>query len=167
MSLYSQWQQMAEMQQTPMQQQAYWNEYFMMEKKNYEKILERPEEPYEGTLAELAKQFDMTDVVFCGFMDGINTSLKESVDVEALESETHIKLDVDLEKLYYNMLDAKAKWLYELPQWEAILSGERRHELTREWRLSGQAKSEKVVGRNDPCPCGSGKKYKKCCGMNA
>ncbi|MFQ7436849.1 MAG: SEC-C metal-binding domain-containing protein [Ruminococcus sp.] len=22
----------------------------------------------------------------------------------------------------------------------------------------------KKVGRNDPCPCGSGKKYKKCCG---
>jgi preprotein translocase subunit SecA len=26
-------------------------------------------------------------------------------------------------------------------------------------------KAEKV-GRNDPCPCGSGKKYKKCCGIN-
>jgi preprotein translocase subunit SecA len=25
-------------------------------------------------------------------------------------------------------------------------------------------KKEKKVGRNDPCPCGSGKKYKKCCG---
>lgn len=25
-------------------------------------------------------------------------------------------------------------------------------------------RSEKKVGRNDPCPCGSGKKYKKCCG---
>ena len=24
--------------------------------------------------------------------------------------------------------------------------------------------TEKKVGRNDPCPCGSGKKYKKCCG---
>ena len=23
------------------------------------------------------------------------------------------------------------------------------------------------VGRNDPCPCGSGKKYKNCCGRNA
>ncbi|MBK1707338.1 SEC-C metal-binding domain-containing protein [Halochromatium glycolicum] len=23
------------------------------------------------------------------------------------------------------------------------------------------------VGRNDPCPCGSGKKYKKCCGSGA
>jgi preprotein translocase subunit SecA len=27
-------------------------------------------------------------------------------------------------------------------------------------------KNEQKVGRNDPCPCGSGKKYKKCCGMN-
>jgi len=25
----------------------------------------------------------------------------------------------------------------------------------------------KKIGRNDPCPCGSGKKYKKCCGVNA
>lgn len=27
-----------------------------------------------------------------------------------------------------------------------------------------QAQSERTTGRNDPCPCGSGKKYKKCCG---
>ncbi len=27
--------------------------------------------------------------------------------------------------------------------------------------------SNKKVGRNDPCPCGSGKKYKKCCGVNS
>jgi len=26
--------------------------------------------------------------------------------------------------------------------------------------------STKKVGRNEPCPCGSGKKYKKCCGLN-
>ena len=26
-------------------------------------------------------------------------------------------------------------------------------------------RSEAKVGRNDPCPCGSGKKYKKCCGL--
>jgi len=29
-----------------------------------------------------------------------------------------------------------------------------------------QAKSNDKIGRNDPCPCGSGKKYKKCCGQN-
>ncbi|HNU71337.1 MAG TPA: preprotein translocase subunit SecA [Thermodesulfobacteriota bacterium] len=28
-------------------------------------------------------------------------------------------------------------------------------------------RSAKKVGRNDPCPCGSGKKYKKCCGQQA
>ncbi|NLV89137.1 MAG: SEC-C domain-containing protein, partial [Tissierellia bacterium] len=26
-------------------------------------------------------------------------------------------------------------------------------------------KKGKKIGRNDPCPCGSGKKYKKCCGQ--
>ena len=31
---------------------------------------------------------------------------------------------------------------------------------------SRTVKKSKKVGRNDPCPCGSGKKYKKCCGMN-
>jgi preprotein translocase subunit SecA len=28
-------------------------------------------------------------------------------------------------------------------------------------------RAQKKVGRNDPCPCGSGKKYKKCCGANS
>ena len=28
-------------------------------------------------------------------------------------------------------------------------------------------RSGQKIGRNDPCPCGSGKKYKKCCGANA
>jgi uncharacterized protein len=46
-----------------------------------------------------------------------------------------------------------------------------------EWRLAnyqpipgvhskGAPAPTKKVGRNDPCPCGSGKKYKKCCGLN-
>jgi preprotein translocase subunit SecA len=30
-----------------------------------------------------------------------------------------------------------------------------------------RVRSGAKIGRNDPCPCGSGKKYKKCCGMNA
>ena len=30
--------------------------------------------------------------------------------------------------------------------------------------VTGRASTARIVGRNDPCPCGSGKKYKKCCG---
>ena len=33
--------------------------------------------------------------------------------------------------------------------------------------LKKQPRKVKKVGRNDPCPCGSGLKYKKCCGRNA
>lgn len=33
--------------------------------------------------------------------------------------------------------------------------------------LSETRKTGKKIGRNDPCPCGSGLKYKKCCGRNA
>ncbi len=33
-------------------------------------------------------------------------------------------------------------------------------------RPQGTVHADKTVGRNDPCPCGSGKKYKNCCGKN-
>jgi len=164
MALYDDWKQMCEMAQTPQQQTAFWKEYFDMETENYKKILDDTSVVYEGTLSELANQFDMNSVVFTGFLDGINTSLKKELKIESLKESSKIKLDIDLEKLYFNMLDAKAKWLYTLPQWDNILTEEKRNSIRKEWRASKQAVSEKTVGRNDPCPCGSGKKYKKCCG---
>ena len=164
MALYDDWKQMCEMAQTPQQQTAFWKEYFDMETENYKKILDDTSVVYEGTLSELADQFDMNSVVFTGFLDGINTSLKKELKIESLKESSKIKLDIDLEKLYFNMLDAKAKWLYPLPQWDNILTEEKRNSIRKEWRASKQAVSEKTVGRNDPCPCGSGKKYKKCCG---
>jgi len=33
-------------------------------------------------------------------------------------------------------------------------------------KKQGTVRKEASVGRNEPCPCGSGKKYKKCCGAN-
>ena len=38
---------------------------------------------------------------------------------------------------------------------------------TREPQKREPIRAEKTVGRNDPCPCGSGKKYKNCHGKNA
>ena len=166
MALYEQWKNLAQMAQTPAQQQAFWDDYFSMETDVYEQILADPSASYEGTLKEVAEKVGMEPVVFCGFIDGINTSLKKEIDLDTLEEDTAGKLDIDFEKLYFNMHEAKAKWLYTLPGWDGVLPAERRDEITREWRASKQAVSEKTVGRNDPCPCGSGKKYKKCCGKN-
>ena len=52
--------------------------------------------------------------------------------------------------------------------WEAIVGIEQDKpedisELRRLLTLPEPKRSEPKVGRNDPCPCGSGKKFKKCC----
>ena len=84
--------------------------------------------------------------------------------IETMDEDTEVSLKFDNEKLYYNMVEARADWLYELPQWDSILTEERRKELYKEQKKSGTIVKEKKIGRNDPCPCGSGKKYKHCCG---
>ncbi len=164
MSLYEQWQNLTSIPQTPQQQQAFWDDYFEQETGVYEKILADTSAKREGALKDVAEALGLEPVVMVGFIDGANTSLKTEIDLEKLEEETPIALDFDFEKLYFNMHEAKAKWLYTLPEWDDVLTSEKRDEITRDWRISKQAVSEKTVGRNDPCPCGSGKKYKKCCG---
>ena len=99
-----------------------------------------------------------------GFLDGINDSLITPNPSETMEEDTEVSLEFDLELLYKNMVDARADWLYELPQWDALLTEERRKELCKQQKKSGTVVKEKKIGRNDPCPCGSGKKYKQCCG---
>ena len=103
---------------------------------------------------------------FVGYLDGINDSLKTPNPIEEMDENTVVSLDYDKEKLYYNMVGAKAEWLYELEQWDALLTPERRKELYREQKRSTTVVKPPKIGRNDPCPCGSGKKYKKCCGRN-
>jgi hypothetical protein len=163
MGLYKQWKKTVDELETPQQQNAFWTEYFDKEKENYRRILEKRIEKLGGKLKDLAGEFGMDPVIFAGFLDGINTSLKEELDLDSLDEETELTVEIDFEKLYWNMHEAKAHWLYNLEEWNGVLPEQRRKELTREFRLSRTAVSDKV-GRNDPCPCGSGKKYKKCCG---
>ena len=102
-----------------------------------------------------------------GFLDGINDSLKVPNPIEPMTEDTEVSLVFDKALLDKNMVDAKADWLYELPQWEKIFDEETRKRLYREQKQSETIRKSKKIGRNDPCPCGSGKKYKKCCGRNA
>lgn len=147
--------------------QQFWLGYFNQEKAVYEQILATPDEPVSGTVKELAEKYGMELTYFVGFLDGINDSLKVPNPIDDMTDDTVVSLDYDKEKLYYNMVGAKADWLYELPQWDDLLSEERRKELYLEQKKSKTVVKPPKVGRNDPCPCGSGKKYKKCCGRNA
>ncbi|MEE3392074.1 MAG: SEC-C metal-binding domain-containing protein [Lachnospiraceae bacterium] len=146
---------------------AIWSKYFKEEKAVYEKLLADISEVESGTVKDLAAKYDMDINYFSGFIDGINESLKTPNDIENMDENTVITFDIDPEKLYYNMVAAKAEWLYDLPQWDNILTKEKRDELYREQKKSGTIVKPKKIGRNDPCPCGSGKKYKFCHGRNA
>ena len=146
-----------------------WSGYFQIEKGIYEKILSNPTQVIEGTVKELAERFDTEILIMTGFLDGINESLKGYENpIDTMAEDTVVKIEIDPEKLYYNMVEAKASWLYELPQWSEILSAETRTELYKKQKASGTVRRQgHKIYPNDPCPCGSGKKYKKCCGRNA
>ena len=166
MSLLSDWRDKAygeEMNRNEKMGKQFWLAYFEEEKSVYEKILANPDEVVTGTVKELAEKFGMKLQTFVGFLDGINDSLKEPNPIEEMTEDTVVNLGYDKEKLYYNMCDCRADWLYTLPQWDNLLSEERRKEIYKEQRKSGTIVRAKKPGRNDPCHCGSGKKYKNCC----
>ena len=144
--------------------QRFWQNYFALEKSVYEKLLSNPDEKVEGTVKELAEKYGLSTVEMIGFLDGINDSLIIPNKVEELEEDDVVNLHFDKEKLYKNMVDAQADWLYNLPMWDNIYDKETQHRLYLEQKKSKTVVVGKKICRNDPCPCGSGKKYKYCHG---
>ena len=105
--------------------QQFWAKYFNIEKNIYAQLLENPDEVVTGTVKELAEKYNQEVLTMVGFLDGINESLKGYENpIETMDEDTKVKIEIDPEKLYYNMVEAKATWLYELPQWKEIFSEE-------------------------------------------
>ena len=144
--------------------QKLWAAYFQEEKAIYAELLKNPDEVVSGTVKELADKFGVNIMAMTGFLDGINDSLKEPNPIEEMEEDTQVQLGFDKEKLYKNMVAAEADWLYNLEEWDDIYDQETRKRLYKEKKSSTTVIKAPKVYPNDPCPCGSGKKYKKCCG---
>ncbi len=167
MTLLETWREMAySSEENGQENTKFWNNYFLIEQGIYEKILANPDEVVTGTIEELAKKYECDFNIMVGFLDGINDSLVNPNPIETMDETTVVNLGYDKEKLYYNMVAAKAEWLYNLPQWDELLTEEKRKELYKAQKISGTVVKGDKVYPNDPCPCGSGKKYKKCCGKN-
>ncbi len=172
MSYYSEWNKKSEDTSDPKAYEAYIEHYYTLERDAYRVLLadhvgektqeqDKSAKEWAETLG-FGKEMD----IFVGFLEGMQTSVRQPLNLEELTDETTLHFDIDYEKLLYNMHDAKAAWLFNLPEWEQVLSAEDRERIVKEFRKDHIAHSEKI-GRNDPCPCGSGKKYKKCHGKNA
>jgi len=165
MTLFEQWENLID-NQTDETFPDFWEKYSSTEKSIYIKILDNTSKKVSGTLKELVSEYQADPVIFMGFLDGINASLNNVLDFKSFDENSEIFLDIDYEKLYYNMLVADADYLFTLPQWEIILSEETRESIITSYKRSKTVVKEKSPGRNDPCPCDSGKKFKKCCGAN-
>ncbi len=146
--------------------QRLWATYFEDEKNIYADLLANANEVVTGTVKELAEKYDVDLMTMTGFLDGINDSLVAPNEIDTMEEDTVVSLQFDQELLYKNMVAAQADWLYSLEEWNTILEEDRRKELYKEQKRSSTVVNETKVYPNDPCPCGSGKKYKKCCGKN-
>lgn len=163
MSLYEQWQNLIN-NQTDESFESFWEKYSSTEKRIYSSILSEPTKKISGSFQNLAEKYEADPVIFMGFLDGINSSLKIEQEFQSFNEESEINLDIDFEKLYFNMHEANADYLYTLPQWEQILTDSQRSDILKQYKKSKTVIKDKEPGRNDPCLCGSGKKYKKCCG---
>lgn len=165
MSLLEQWKKMAYDESVGQAQlQKIWGAYFQTEKEIYAQLLKNPDEVVKGTVRELADKYNVPVLTMTGFLDGINDSLVEKNPIEEMEEDTEVSLHFDKTLLYKNMVAAEADWLYNLEEWNDIFDEETRKALYKEQKSSTTVVKGTKIYPNDPCPCGSGKKYKKCCG---
>lgn len=142
---------------------TYIKEYYMKEQAIYQDILANKLALVEGSVEELSKKWNINTVEMAGFLSGINSSLNQEIDLDELEATSHVRLEIDFEKLLWHMYDAKAPWLHDMEEWDDIFDQEKKDEIKKNHLEFVTAKRDQP-GRNDPCSCGSGKKYKKCCG---
>ena len=167
MALLEQWREVAYNEETGKEQlQQLWAAYFQEEKDIYAQLLKNPDEVVKGTVKELADRYNVSLMTMTGFLDGINDSLVEANPIEEMEEDTQVNLGFDKALLYKNMVAAEADWLYNLEEWNDIFDEDTRKALYKEQKSSTTIVKGEKIYPNDPCPCGSGKKYKKCCGRN-
>ena len=146
-----------------------WNDFHEKEREVYRVLIANKTTELNGTAQELADQlgFDQLPHV-AAFMHGIHEAVDLDEDfVKGLEAETPIAITIDLQRLYKQMVAYKAKKLYTLPEWDDVFTPDEQRAFYLEEKKSHTVIRADKVGRNEPCPCGSGKKYKNCHGVNA
>ena len=120
MSLYKDWDKLLNGQ-TKETIDEFWKEYSEAEARIYAYILSNHNEHLKGKVSDLAEKFECDKVIFTGFLDGVTTSLKNELDVTKITLDSEIDLDIDFEKLYFNMHKADADYLWGLEEWNDVL----------------------------------------------
>ena len=143
----------------------------------YNKVIEKYDNKVKDIPKEIVNEFEKAitlRVIDMHWMDHINTMalLREGIGLRGYAQEdplrAYTKEGFDLFDAMLNIIDKEVS--------EYLLRAEIRQNTERVQVIKGEAvedtnkikkaqpKRVNKIGRNDPCPCGSGKKYKQCCG---
>jgi uncharacterized protein len=156
------------------------------------RVLGRVMENYNSVARTLIERSDLYAPLFA--VDERNNDILWEIWIEGFEKAMNLRPAAWQQLLIADRDTAQAMsgflTLIDIAQRDARLSNEQLDALTvaapdqigpwvialNEWRLanyeppdiltSSFSTAKEKVGRNEPCPCGSGKKYKKCCGLN-
>lgn len=149
-----------------------------LKEKIYTKAIEKYEEKEEEVGSEQLRELErviLLRVVDSKWMDHIDAmdQLRQGIGLRAMGNEDPVRAyqveGYDMfNEMIKNIQEETVKYLYNLEPEEKI-------ERKRVAKVTGSSHGNKKpvqktvvkgekIGRNDPCPCGSGKKYKKCCG---
>ena len=135
-------------------------------------LLSYTDETFEGTKPVEPVEQMLTDIWFC-----IQEGESPMAGVEAMLADfpsKHRKLTNEIVGLYSNYQNSLPRWdLKGHSPTEAFEMGIKLPETKKNRpedfinpNSSPFVNANPKIGRNDPCPCGSGKKYKNCCGKN-
>ena len=143
----------------------------------YERVLKEYDEKLSEIPEEVANEFEKAislRVIDTHWMNHINTMshLREGIGLRSYAQENPLRAytneGFELYDELLNTIDQETTMF--------LLKSEIRQNIERKQVVKGKAvtdnnKTKKAtpkrvnkIGRNDPCPCGSGKKYKQCCG---
>lgn len=138
-----------------------------------DKYKEKEEEFKEERFREVERVI-LLQVVDRKWMDHIDAmdQLRQGIGLRAYGQEDPVRAyqieGFDMfEEMTHSIWEDTVRYLYHVENPEKIERKRVAKEIEpRETRASGTVVKGRKIGRNEPCPCGSGKKYKRCCGRN-
>jgi len=155
-----------------------------MEKEEIRKLLHsKVDERYEAKEAELGPEtmrelermllLRIVDEKWMDHLDAMD-QLRQGIGLRAYgQKDPLIEYKFESYDMFNNMIEAIKEDIARLIFRVTVVKEQERPRNVVENRYAEEdqerkpIRKEKTIGRNDPCPCGSGKKYKKCCGRNA
>ena len=142
-----------------------------------ERILSFAEKAYEKKELEIGldkvrelERIILLRVVDNHWIDHIDAmdQLKQGIGLRAVGNENPITAyQIEGFQMFSEMIDdiktETVKFVYNV---QINTKFERKKSIVFDEKKAKEPVKKQKIGRNDPCPCGSGKKYKKCCGLN-